>query len=140
MKGAAVVEVASKDLEGARAALARAVASGALGPGRTARRDGDGCVFDDGRIDVTADGRVTWELSLRAIERLRVVEAVVLAATGSVAATLGWSLVVYASLAAGAFFGAIYLVARIANDRAAARRRLRALIASLPVLVDARRE
>lgn len=139
MKGAVVVEVAGKDLESARAALARAVASGALGPGRTVRRDGDGCVFDDGRIDVTTDGRVTWQLSLRRLERLRAVEAVALAAAVSVAATLGWSAIVYASLGTGALFGVVYAVARIANDRATVRRRLRALVASLPVLVDAGR-
>jgi hypothetical protein len=140
MKGALVVEVGGKDLENARAALAAAVASGALGPGRTVRRDADGCAFDGGRIDVTADGRVTWELSLRRLEQLRVVEAVVLAAAVSVAATLGWSLIVYAALGTGALFGVGYAVARIANDRATVRRRVRALVASLPVLVDARRQ
>jgi len=140
MRGAAVVEVAGKDLESARAALARAVASGALGPGRTVRRDGNGCAFDGGRIDVTGDGRVTWELSLRRLEQLRAVEAVVLAAAVSVAATLGWSLIVYAALGTGTLFGVGYAVARIANDRAAVRRRVRALVASLPVLVDARRQ
>src|SRR5437763_1501218 len=87
MKGALVVEVAGKDLDNARAALSRAVASGALGPGRTVRRDGDGCAFDGGRIDVKADGRVTWELSLRRLEQLRVAEAVVLAVAASVAAS-----------------------------------------------------
>ena len=140
MKGALVAEVAGKDLEGARAALARAVASGALGPGRTVHRDGNGCVFDGGRLDVTSDGRVTWELSLRRLEQLRVAEAVVLAAAVSVAATLGWSLIVYASLGTGALFGVVYAVARIANDRATVRRRMRALVASLPVLVDAGRQ
>lgn len=140
MRGASVVDVAKQDLDGARAALARAIASGALGPGRTVRRDGDGCAFDGGRLDVTSDGRVTWELSLRRLEQLRVVEAVVLAAAVSVAATLGWSLIVYAALATGALFGVVYAVARIANDRAAVRRRMRALVASLPVLVDAGRK
>lgn len=140
MKGALVVEIAGADLEGARAALARAVASGALGPGRTVRRAGDGCVFDGGRIDVTADGRVTWELSLGRLEQLRAVEASLLGAAVSVAATLGWSAIVYASLAAGALAAAGYAAARIGSDRAAARRRVHALVASLPVLVDARRQ
>jgi hypothetical protein len=140
MKGAVVIEVAGQDLAGARAALARAVAQGALGPGRTVRRDGDGCVFDDGRLDVTPDGRVTWELSLGRLASVRAVEAAVLAAAVSVAATLGWSLIVYAALGTGALFGAVYAVARIANDRATVRRRMRALVASLPVLVDARRQ
>ncbi len=140
MKGAFVIEAANTDLEAARAALARAVASGALGPGRSVRREGDACVFDDGRIAVGSDGRVTFELSLRAAERLRAAEAVVLAATVSVAATLGWSLIVYASLGAGALVGAVYAAARIGGDRAAARRRIGALVASLPVLVDARRQ
>jgi hypothetical protein len=140
MKGAVVVEVASKNLEGARDGLARAIACGALGPGRTVERNGDGCAFDGGRIDVKADGRVTWELSLRRLAQLRVAEAVVLAAAVSVAATLGWSLIVYAALGTGALFGVGYAVARIANDRATVRRRMRALVASLPVLVDARRQ
>ncbi len=138
MTGAFASEVAATDLEGARAALARAVASGALGPGRTVRRDGDGIVFDGGRIDVGGDGRVTFALATAPLERLRAVEAVVLATTVSVAATLGWSLIVYASLGAGALVGAVYAAARIAGDRAAARRRIGALVASLPVLVDAR--
>ncbi|HEX8952330.1 MAG TPA: hypothetical protein VF997_25080 [Polyangia bacterium] len=140
MNGAFVVDVGAEKLDGARAALARAIASGALGPGRTVRRDGDGCTFDDGRIDVGSDGRVTFSLSLRRLERLRVAEAVLLAATVSVAATLGWSLIVYAALATGALVGAGWAVARIAGDRATARRRVAALVASLPVLVDARRQ
>lgn len=137
MKGAFALE-AGIDLEAARAALARAVASGALGPGRAVMRDGDGVVFDGGRIDVGSDGRVTFALSTNAAERLRVVEAVVLAATVSAAATLGWSAIVYVALGVGAAVGVAYALARITSDRAAARRRLGALVASLPVLVDAR--
>ena len=140
MRGAFVVEAGTADLEGARAALARAVASGALGEARAVRRDGDGCAFDGGRIDVGSDGRVTFELSLAASERRRAVEAVLLAAAVSVTATLGWSLLVYASLGAGAVAGAAWAAARIAGDRARARRRVGALVASLPVLVDARRQ
>jgi hypothetical protein len=132
------LNVGGVDVDAARAALARAIASGALGAGRTVRRDGDGCVFDDGRIDVGGDGRVTFALSTARLERLRVVEAVVLAATVSAAATLGWSLIVYTALATGAVAGAAYAALRIAADRAAARRRIGALAASLPVLVDAR--
>ena len=134
------LNVGGVDVDAARAALARAIASGALGAGRTVRRDGDGCVFDDGRIDVGGDGRVTFALSTARLERLRVVEAVVLAATVSAAATLGWSLIVYAALAVGGVAGAAYAALRIAGDRAAARRRIAALVASLPVLVDPRRQ
>lgn len=136
MTGAFDRAAAATDVEGARAALARAVASGALGPGRTVRRDGDGIVFDGGRIDVAAGGRVTFTLATAPLERLRAVEAVLFAATVSVAATLGWSLIVYVSLGAGAIAGAGYAALRIAGDRAAARRRVGALVASLPVLVD----
>lgn len=135
MTGAFDSAAAATDVEGARSALARAVASGALGPGRTVRRDGDGIVFDGGRIDVAGDGRVTFALSTARLARLRAVEAVLLAATVSVAATLGWSLIVYAALGAGALAGAVYAAARIAGDRAAARRRVGALLASLPVLI-----
>jgi len=140
MRGGQLVDVSAKDLEAARAALARAVAEGALGPGRSVRRDGDGCAFDGGRIDVTSDGRVTWELSLAPVERLRAAEGVVLGTAVSVAATLGWSAIVYVSLGAGAIVGGGWAALRIARDRSSARRRMRALVASLPVLVDAGRK
>jgi hypothetical protein len=140
MRGAQVVDVGAEDLEGARAALARAVATGALGPAQAVRRDGDGFAFDDGRIDVVGDGRVTWELSLRRLQRGRLAEAIVVATFVSVAATLGFSLAIYASLPSGAVAGAAYAIARVVADRGAARRRVRALVASLPVLVDTRRE
>jgi hypothetical protein len=136
MKGAFAVD-AGIDLEAARVALARAVASGALGPGRAVMRDGDGVVFDGGRIDIGGDGRLTFTLSTSAVERLRVVEAVVLAATVSAAATLGWGAIVYVALGVGAAVGVAYAIVRVASDRAAARRRIGALVASLPVLVDA---
>src|SRR5690348_808135 len=110
------LEAGAVEAGAARTALARAIASGALGAGRTVRRDGDGCVFDDGRIDVASDGRVTFALSTARLERLRAVEAVVLAATVSAAATLGWSLIVYAALATGAVAGAVYAALRIAAD------------------------
>jgi len=140
MRGVQLVDVSAKDLEGARTALARAVAEGALGPGQAVRRDGDGCVFDDGRIDVTSDGRVTWQWSLASLERRRAAEAVVLATAVSVAATLGWSALIYVALGAGALVGGAWAALRLAGDRARARRRVRALVASLPVLVDAGRK
>lgn len=138
MTGAFVVEVAGLDLEGARAALARAIASGALGPGRTVRRDGDGCVFDGGRIDVAADGRVTWTLSTATNVFTRVVEAAVTATVAGVAATIGWSQPIYVAVPVGASFGAFYAFFRISGERRALRYQMRALVASLPVLVDAR--
>jgi hypothetical protein len=140
MTGTVVVEAAVEDLEAARAALARAIASGALGPGRTVRRDGDGCAFDDGRVDLGSDGRVRWRVSLASHERLRLAEAVVLATLASVVATLGFSFIFYTALAAGALVGGVYAAARIGGDRAVVRARVRALVASLPVLVDTRRE
>ncbi|HEX6835469.1 MAG TPA: hypothetical protein VF334_02795 [Polyangia bacterium] len=130
--------VGTVDLEAARAALARAVAYGALGGGRAVRRDGDGCVFDGGRIDVAADGRVTWSLATATSDAVRVVEAVVTAAVTGVAATLGWSQPIYVALPAGALAGAVYAFVRIGGERRALRYRMRALVASLPVLVDAR--
>jgi hypothetical protein len=138
MTGAMVVDVGAAKLEDARAALARAVASGALGGGRTVRRDGDGCVFDGGRIDVTSDGRVTWALATGAQDRWRAVEATLVATTVAVAATLGWAAAVYVALPVGAAAGVVYAILRLADDRAALGRRVRALVASLPVLVDAR--
>lgn len=140
MRGGQLVDVGAKDLDATRTALARAIAEGALGPGRTVRRDGDGCIFDDGRIDVTSDGRVTWQWSLASLERRRAAEAVVLATAVSLAATLGWSAIIYVALGVGALVGAAWATVRIAGDRASARRRVRALVASLPVLVDAGRK
>ena len=116
MRGGQLVDVSAKDLEGARTALARAVAEGALGPGQAVRRDGDGCVFDDGRIDVTSDGRVTWQWSLASLERRRAAEAVVLATAVSVAATLGWSAIIYVALGAGALVGGAWAAARLLVD------------------------
>lgn len=148
MRGAVVVDVGAQDLEAARAALARAVASGALGAGYAVRRDGDGFVLDGGgargdgpdrgRIDVTADGRMAWQVALAGAERQRMAEAIVLATAVSVAGVFGWSLMFYVSLPTGGAVGLLYAVGRILGDRARVRRRLRALAASLPVLVDAR--
>jgi hypothetical protein len=141
MRGGIVADVGAKDLEATRMALARAVASGALGSGCAVRRDGDGFVVDGGvrgRVDVTGDGRVAYEVAPGGSAPVRVAEAVVVAAFVSVAGALGWSLMFYAALPVGAVVGAVYAVARIAGDRARLRRQLRALVASLPVLVDAR--
>jgi hypothetical protein len=143
MRGGIVV-AAGKDLEAARAALARAVASGALGAGMRVRRDGDGVAFegtggdaDGGRITVTADGRATYEVRLRRLERRRIGEAVAVAVFVAVTGALGWSLLVATALPTGIGAGAAYAIARIVGDRARWRRRVDALVASLPVLVDA---
>jgi hypothetical protein len=139
MTGAIVVDVGAAQLDGARAALARAVASGALGGGaRTVRRDGEGCAFEDGRIDVTSDGRVTWSLATARSDRWRAVEATLVATTVAVAATLGWAAAIYVALPVGAAAGVAFAWLRIADDRAALKRRMRALVASLPVLLDTR--
>ena len=132
--------VGTADVEAARVALARAVACGALGGGRAVRRDGDGCVFDGGRIDVAGDGRVTWSLATATSVLARVVEAVVTAAVTGVAATLGWSQPIYVALPLGAVAGGLYAGLRFDGERRALRQRVRALVASLPVLVDARRQ
>jgi hypothetical protein len=126
MRGSQLVDV--KDPDGARAALARAVAGGALGPGRATK------------VDLASDGRVTWELSLARLETRRAAEAVLVATATSVAATLGLGAIVYVSLGAGALVGGAWAAARIALDRARARRRVAALLASLPLLVDAGRK
>lgn len=150
MRGAVVVDVGAKELPAARAALARAVASGALGPGYAVKRDGDGLTFDAraargdgpdrGRLELTADGRMTFDVSLAGAERQRFAEAIVIATFLSVAAVFGWSFMFYTSLPTGGVVGLVYAIARVAGDRARVRRHLRALAASLPVLVDARGE
>lgn len=146
MNGAIVVDVGAKDLEAARVALARAVASGAFGAGYAVRRDGDGFAFvgeggegpDRGRLTLSPDGRCLWELALGGLERQRVAEGVIVAVFCSVVGTLGWSLAFYVSLPTGAAIGLAYAVGRLLGDRARWRRRVRALLSSLAVLVDAR--
>jgi hypothetical protein len=113
-------------------------------------RDGDGFSFDAraargdgpdrGRLDVTADGRLTFDVSLAGAERQRFAEAIVLATFVSVAAVFGWSFMFFVSLPTGGVVGVVYAIARIVGDRARVRRQVRALAASLPVLLDARGE
>ncbi|MGZ3442873.1 MAG: hypothetical protein ACXVDD_25305, partial [Polyangia bacterium] len=69
-----------------------------------------------------------------------IVEAVVVAILVAVVATLGFAQPPYAALPVGAGVGVTYASARLLDDRKRTRARLRALLASLPVLVDARRE
>jgi hypothetical protein len=140
MRGAIVVDVGAKDLEAARMALARAVASGALGTGYAVRREGDGVSFegaDGGRIMLAADGRASFEVGTRRAEIARIVEAVVAAAAVSATATLGWSLMVHQALLLGGAVGVGYAIARIVGDRRRRRRRIQSLLRSLPVLLGA---
>lgn len=140
MTGAIVVDVGAAQLEDARAALARAVATGALGVGRAVRRDGDGCVFDGGRIDVTADGRLTWSLVTSTDVLTRVFEAVVAATVAGAGAAIGWAHPIYIAVPFGAVVGGLYAFFRISSERRRLRWQVRALVASLPVLLDARRQ
>ena len=143
MKGAFVVEVAVGDLQTARTALARAVASGAFGPGYAVHRDGDGFTFagaDSGRVDLTSDGRATYEVATRRRDLDRLTEAVLVAVLVAVTATLGWSLPPYQALPVGAAAAIGYGITKILVDHLSVRRRIYALVSSLPVLVDARRE
>ena len=55
-------------------------------------------------------------------------------------ATLGWAQPIYVALPVGAVAGVLWALTRIGGDRGALSRRVRALVASLPVLVDARRQ
>jgi hypothetical protein len=143
MKGAFVVEVAVGDLQTARAALARAVASGAFGAGYEVKRDSDGFTFagaDSGRLDLSSDGRVTYAVATGRRDLDRITVAVLVAVLVAVTATLGWSLPPYEALPAGIVGGIWYATATLLLDRYRIRRRTWALVASLPVLVDARRE
>jgi hypothetical protein len=149
LQGAMAVEVASGELDRARGALARALAGGALGPGYWVARDGAAVTFDGGariggpsrgRIELHADGRATWQLELGWAETWRVAQAAVVAAAVSVGAALLWSWLFAASLPLGASAGAGWAVAASLLDRRRARRNLRALLRSLPLLVDERGE
>ncbi len=142
MKGAFVVELAARDVAAARTALARAVASGALGPGYAVKRDGDGLSFAGGargRIDVASDGRVVWTATVPA-SLSRWATAVSVAALVAAAATIGWSARFPTALAVGIGVAIAYALVAAQQDRARVRRRLRALVDSLAVLVDARGE
>ncbi len=143
MKGVFVVEGRVGDLPAARGALARAVASGAFGPGYTVELDGDGVRFrgaHGGRLDLTSDGRATYQVATGRRDLDRVAEAVVVALVVAALATLGWSAIVIQALIVGGATGGAYGLVRIARDRQELRRRIRSLVASLPVLVDARRQ
>jgi hypothetical protein len=147
MQGTGTVEVGDGPggIAAVRAALARAVASGALGPGYAVRRDGDGLVFDGsrsrgadgGRIDVAGDGRVTWTLRMGGSERARALESVAWAALASIAGAILFNWFFFVALPVGGAVGIVYAATAISAERAAARRRVTALLASLPVLVDA---
>ena len=145
MRGATVIGVGGAQLGKARAALARAVASGALGSGYAVRRDGDdGFVFagarssgpDSGSIRVAADGRATWELRLRGAESARATQAVAVAAMASIVGAILFSWYFFVALPVGGAAGAVYAAIAIMGDRAHARRGVAALLSSLPVLLD----
>lgn len=144
MRGATVIDVGGAQLGRARAALARAVASGALGSGYTVRRDGDdGFVFtgarssgpDGGSIHVAADGRATWELRLRGAESARATQAVAVAAMASVVGAILFSWYFFVALPVGGGVGLAYAAVAIWGDRARARRGVGALLGSLGVLM-----
>jgi len=134
MRGALVVDVGAKDLEAARAVLARAVASGAFGRRRVA-------------IELTSDGRAVWSVALVRDELRRAAEAVLVATGAGVSSALGGDAPFWVALPVGAAVGGVYAALRVARDRARVRRQVRALVASLPAqlaasagVVDARRE
>jgi hypothetical protein len=144
MRGATVIDVGGAQLGRARAALARAVASGALGSGYAVRRDGDdGFVFtgarsrgpDGGSIHVAPDGRATWMLRLRGAESARATQAVAVAAMVSVVGAILFSWYFFVALPVGGGVGAVYAAVAIWGDRASARRAVGALLSSLPVLL-----
>jgi hypothetical protein len=140
MRTVVTVEIDAARLEAARAAWAQAVASGAFGAGYAVRRDGERVVFDGerpGHLVVRGDGRAVFEASLWRDYVGRTVEAVGIATVTSVAATLGWSLLFHVALPLGAAVGAVYGSARVVADRARVRRQQQALVASLPILLDA---
>ena len=124
MRGALIVDVGAKDLEAARAVLARAVASGAFARRKLA-------------IELTSDGRAVWRASLARDERRRAAEAVLVATGVGVAGAVGWSAPLWVALPVGAAAGIVYAVWRVARDRARLRRQVRALVASLPAQLAA---
>jgi hypothetical protein len=146
MRGATGINVGAAGVEAARTALARAVASGALGPGYAVHRDGDGVAFagrggggpDGGRIAVDGDGRVTWTLQLGGSERVRVARGIGWAAAGSIAGAILFNWLFFVALPVGAALGVVYAATAMVADRRQARRRVEALLASLPVLMDGR--
>src|SRR2546423_1439022 len=104
MRGALIVDVGAKDLEAARAVLARAVASGAFGRRPIA-------------IALTSDGRAVWNVSLARDETRRAAEAVLVSTGVGVAGALGANAPLWIALPVGAVAGIAYAALRLARDR-----------------------
>jgi hypothetical protein len=144
IRGAVVLDVTGTQLAAAREALARALAQGALGGGYSAAVDGDTVVLDGGargdgpsrgRVELHADGRATFALDVGWMEAARVAQAVGVAAALSVSSFVLWSWMFHRALPLGAAGGALWAGLRIALDRARIRRRMRAVLGSLPLLL-----
>jgi hypothetical protein len=133
-----VALVAVADPGAARAALARAIASGALGPGRIVRLDGDAVIVDGGRIELDGE-RARFALATDG-DVARFAQAAGLAALTSVAATILFSWFFFVSLPVGLLVGATWATVKLLGDRRRVARDVKALLASLPLLVDARGE
>ncbi|HZS40112.1 MAG TPA: hypothetical protein VFF06_24950 [Polyangia bacterium] len=144
LRGAVVLDVAAAQLPAARDALARAVATGALGPGYSAALDGEAVVFaggargdrpSGGRFELFSDGRASYSLAVGWTEFARVAQAVGVAAALSVSSVIWWSWMFHRALPFGAAGGLAWAAARIALDRRRMRRDARALLRSLPLLL-----
>jgi hypothetical protein len=146
LRGALVVDLAASELPAGRRALARAISTGALGPGYTASvvSEGDAVVFDGGfrssgvsrgRVTLSGDGRASFELSVHAAEFTRVAQAVALAALASVGSTLVFHWIPTWALPLGGAVGLVWAVMSISRDRRRLRRNVRALLSGLPALV-----
>ncbi len=70
-------------------------------------------------------------------ERARALESIAWAALSSVASAILFNWFFFVALPVGGAVGIVYAATAIVAERAAARRRVTALLASLPVLVDA---
>jgi hypothetical protein len=148
LRGALALDLTSSELAAGRLALARAIQSGALGPGYAVSLDGEAVVFDGprtsgadrGRVELHADGRATFEVTLEWAERARVAQAAGLAALVSVTAALLFGWMFFLALPAGAVAGVVWAVLGMVGDRRRVERDLRALLRGLPLLVDARGE
>jgi hypothetical protein len=121
VRGAVVLDLSARELDGARRRLTQAQARSSI-----ARR---------GRFELHDDGRATYELPVVRVEIARVLQGVGVAAAVSVGTSLGLDWMIHQALPAGFLVGAVVTALGISRDRMRLHSEARALLRSLPALV-----
>jgi hypothetical protein len=121
------------------AAARRAVARALAAWGAAVRIDGDAVVLDGGALRgrvLIAGGQARFAIATGAREVVRVAQAAVVGAAASLATEIWCGWMFHRALPVGGAVAAAFGVAAIVRDRRRLRARLRALVASLPVLIE----